>query len=78
MSSHLTEELIEKFTNDMDKYNVDDFKKEVYAASVENDSTIFSRKEEPDLFYKGGNDVKPQSGAEALLEKFKKKNGGNR
>ena len=78
MASHLTEELIEKFTNDMDNYSIDDFKKEVYAASVENDSTIFNRKEEPDLFFKSGNEVKPQSGMEALLEKFKNKNGGNR
>ena len=72
------EELIEKFTNDIDSYSVDDFKKEVYAASVENDSTIFNKKEEPDLFFKSGSEVKPQSGVEALLEKFKNKNGGNR
>lgn len=78
MNSHLTEELIEKFTNDMDKYTVDDFKKEVYAASVENDATIFNKKEEPDLFFKGNQNIKPQSGMEALLEKFKNKNGGNR
>lgn len=78
MGAHLTEELIEKFTNDMDKYTVDDFKKEVYAASVENDATIFNKKEEPDLFFKGNQNIKPQSGMEALLEKFKNKNGGNR
>jgi hypothetical protein len=78
MASHLTEELIEKFTNDMDNYSVDDFKKEVYAACVENDSTIFNRKEEPDLFFKGNNDDKPQSAVLSLLDNYKKKNGGNR
>ena len=78
MASHLTEELINKFTNEIDNYSVDDFKKEVYAACVENDATIFNRKEEPDLFFKGKNDVQPQSAVISLLDNYKRKNGGNR
>jgi len=78
MASHLSDELVSKFTNEIDTYSVDDFKKEVYAASVECDASIFSKKEEPDLFYKGTNDVTPKSAVEALLDNFKKKNGGNR
>lgn len=78
MASHLSEDLVNKFTNEIDNYSVEDFKKEVYAASVECDAAIFNKKEEPDLFYKGGTGVKPQSAVETLLDNFKRKNGGNR
>ena len=78
MSAHLSEELVNKFTNDIDNYTVDDFKKEVYAASVECDASIFSKKEEPDLYYKGNSGVETKSAVETLLDNFKKKNGGNR
>ena len=78
MASHLSDELVSKFTNEIDTYSVDDFKKEVYAASVECDASIFSKKEEPDVFYKGAHDALLKSAAKDLRDTVKKKNGGNR
>ena len=53
---YLTETAIANFKAEMENFSVEDFKKEVCTAAVENDSTIFSsRHNEPEMFYKSGN-----------------------
>lgn len=76
---YLTDEAITTFKNSMEELSVEDFKKNVCTAAVENDPSVFSnRKDEPDKFYKGdgasGKNV--ETGALALLNK--RKNGGNK
>ena len=73
---YLSEEQITSFTNNMDTYSIEDFKKEVCFAAYNADSSIFSKKneEEPDLIYKN-TDKNTESGALKLLSKHK---GGNR
>lgn len=76
---YLTDDAITTFKNSMNDLSVDEFKKDVCTAAVENDPSIFSnRKNEPDMFYKGdgasGKIV--ETGALALLNK--RKNGGNK
>lgn len=76
---HLTETSVIEFKNSMDSYSVEDFKKEVCTKAVESDSTIFSKHNEPKMFYKGGTDVDEpayQSPAVRLLNNYK--NGGNK
>lgn len=77
-AEHLTETVIEKFKAEMDNYSVEDFKKEVGYAALENDPTIFSKNAEPDRYYKGGipDSEKGLSGAERILNNYK--NGGNK
>ena len=62
----------------MDKFTVDDFKKEVCATAYDNSSTAFfsKKKDESDLIYKVNVDNKAESGIERLLDKYK--NGGNK
>jgi len=62
----------------MDNYSVEDFKKEVGYAALENDPTIFSNNAEPDRYYKGGDlgDSKGLSGWEKIMNNYK--NGGNK
>lgn len=77
---HLTDSIIETLKEGMDKYSVQDFKKEVCTAAVENDPTVFSKSAEPERYYKGGEldtgDSKNLSSMERLLQKHKY--GGNK
>lgn len=77
-SAHLTDEQIENFKNAMDSFEVADFKKEVCTAAYEADPTIFAKKEDSGLIFKGGNpdNGKTESGVIRLLNKHK--NGGNK
>lgn len=77
-SAHLTDEQIENFKNAMDSFEVADFKKEVCTAAYEADPTIFAKKEDSGLIFKGGNpdNGKTESGVIRLLNKYK--NGGNK
>ena len=77
-SAHLTDEQIENFKNAMDNFEVADFKKEVCTAAYEADPTIFAKKEDSGLIFKGGNpdNGKTESGVIRLLNKHK--NGGNK
>lgn len=77
-SAHLTDEQIENFKNVMDSFEVTDFKKEVCTAAYDADSTIFAKKEDSGLIFKGGNpdNGKTESGVIRLLNKHK--NGGNK
>ena len=74
---HLTDEAVENFKNSIDNYSVSDFEKEVCVAAVKNSPSIFSKTEEPTYIFKNvGDEGKALSGAERLLEKYKK--GGNK
>lgn len=77
-SAHLTDEQIENFKNAMDNFEVADFKKEVCMTAYEADPTIFAKKEDSGLIFKGGNpdNGKTESGVIRLLNKHK--NGGNK
>ena len=77
-SAHLTDEQIENFKNAMDNFEVADFKKEVCTAAYDADPTIFAKKEDSGLIFKGGNpdNGKTESGVIRLLNKHK--NGGNK
>lgn len=77
---HLSETALADFNARIEEFSVEDFKKEVCTAAVENDPSIFSNKQnEPEMFYKGqsaSGKTAPVSGALALLEK--RFNGGNK
>lgn len=79
---YLTDDAIASFNAAIEDTSVDEFKKNVCTAAVENDPSIFaSRKQEPDAFYKGekpdgGKGTVAMSGALALLRNSK--NGGNK
>ena len=77
-SAHLTDEQIENFKNAMDNFEVADFKKEVCTAAYDADPTIFAKKEDSGLIFKGGNpdNGKTESGVIRLLNRYK--NGGNK
>ena len=77
-SAYLTDEQIENFKNAMDSFEVADFKKEVCTAAYDADPTIFAKKEDSGLIFKGGNpdNGKTESGVIRLLNKHK--NGGNK
>lgn len=77
-AAHLTDEQIDNFKSVMDNFEVADFKKEVCTAAYEADPTIFSKKEDTGLIFKGGNpdSSKAESGVIRLLNKYK--NGGNK
>lgn len=77
-AEHLTDSVIDKFKAEIDNYSVEDFKKEVGYAALENDPTIFSKNAGPDIYYKGGNpdDSKGMTGWERILNNYK--NGGNK
>lgn len=77
-AEHLTDSVIEQFKTDMDNYTVDNFKKEVGYAALENDPTIFNKNAEPDRIFKGGkvDDSKGFTGWERILNNYK--NGGNK
>ena len=77
---YLSETAITDFNSKIDEFSVEDFKKEVCTAAVENDPTIFSKRhDEPDMYFKGNvgnNKGAAMGGALALLEK--RFNGGNK
>lgn len=76
-SSHLTDEQIESYKADMDKYSVSDFRKEVCTAAYDSDPAIFSR--ESNLIPKVDateEDRKTDTGVLRILNKYK--NGGNK
>lgn len=77
-SEYLNDSLIAELKGKMDKFTVDDFKKEVCATAYDNSSTTFfsKKKDELDLIYKVNVDNKAESGIERLLDKYK--NGGNK
>lgn len=74
-SEHLTEEAIENFKNSIDTYSIEDFEKEVCVTAVKNSPSIFSKtSEEPTLIFKSNSiGDKSLTGAERLLEKYKKR-----
>lgn len=76
-SAYLTDEQVTEFTNKMDNYSVDDFKKEICFAAYNSDTSVFakSKEDQPDLIYKCNSSKVTESGALALLIKHK---GGNR
>ena len=73
-TEHLTDSIIENLKNSVDNYSVEDFKKEVCTAAVENDPTIFEKNSSKEqLYFKGEADQKAVlTGVEKLLEKYKK------
>lgn len=79
-SEYLNDSLIEELKNNMDKFSVADFKKEVCTAAYDNsEKSLFAKKteeKEPDLLYKVNADNKTETGIERLLRKHK--NGGNK
>lgn len=79
-SEHLDDASMEALKENMDKYSVVDFKKEVCTAAVEHDPTIFSKSGEPDRFYsKGGNTADKFEGRTAVERLLNKHiNGGNK
>ena len=79
-SEHLDDASMEALKENMDKYSVADFKKEVCTAAVEHDPTIFSKSGEPDRFYsKGGNTADKFEGRTAVERLLNKHiNGGNK
>ncbi len=77
--SHLTEAQISEYKESMEKFSVDEFKKEICTAAVETDSTIFSKKAEDQVYFKGSVEAAPEKGLsrlERLLDNYK--NGGNK
>lgn len=74
-SAHLTEDQVQTYTENIDKYSVEDFKKEVCVAAYDTDSSLFSKKDSDDMIYKTNSDKSVETGALKLLSKHK---GGNR
>ena len=76
-SVYLTDEQISSFKENMDNYEVADFKKEVCTAAWESDPSIFSKREDSGLIFKGDNSgSKTETGVLGILNKYK--NGGNK
>lgn len=77
-AQHLTDSIIEKLKSSIEDYSVNEFKKEVCTAAVENDVSIFNNGNPSTSYYYTGNtsDSKNMSGIERLLEKHK--NGGSK
>lgn len=83
-SEYLTDEAIEKFKAEIENYSIEDFKKEVCTAAVDNNPTIFEKNGEPEPTYvfKGGDPEtgKPNNsvvtGVKRILDNYK--NGGNK
>lgn len=81
-AEYLSDSTIEELNSKIDTYSVEDFKKEVCTAAVENNMSVLSKKNEevPTIFYKGGIPDTDKSVAETpvirLLNKYK--NGGNK
>jgi len=76
---YLTEADIDNFTKTMADFSVEDFKKNVCTAAVENDPSIFeNRKQEPEFFYKNNNATSRDSVTGVLGLLNKRKNGGNK
>lgn len=76
---YLTEADIDNFTKTMADFTVEDFKKNVCTAAVENDPSIFAnRKQEPEFFYKNNNATSRDSVTGVLGLLNKRKNGGNK
>ena len=77
-ATHLTDEQIEAFKANMSNYEITDFKKEVCTTAYEADPTMFSKKEDSSLIFKGGapEGKTVESGVIRLLNKYK--NGGNK
>lgn len=71
-SAHLTEEQITEFTDKMDDFSVEDFKKEVCFAAYKSDASVIvgAKEEEPDLIYKN-TEKTTLTGALKLLNKHK-------
>ena len=80
-AEHLSDSVAEQYKANIDNYSVEEFKKEICTAVLENDDpTIFSKNVEPDRYYKGGaaDDTNPKgvAGWERIL--IKHKHGGNK
>ncbi len=82
-SQFLSDNSIETFKSDIDKYSVEDFRKEVCTAAYDNSPSIFSRKDTETNFYHkistdlGSDKNEPMNGAEKILYNYKKRQGGN-
>lgn len=74
-AAHLTEEQFTEYTNKVDNYSVEDFKKEVCVAAYDTDSSLFAKKDVEDLIHKPDSEKSYETGALRLLNKHK---GGNR
>lgn len=77
-SEHLSDELLESFKTKIDEYSVSDFKKEVCTAAYDNDTSLFSKKDDDIGLYPKVDNFERESLSpmEKLLELHKKK-GGN-
>lgn len=77
-SENLTDNKIQEFKSAMEKYSVDDFRKEVCVAAYEANKTFLTHKDDDALIYKntGSEGSKYESGAVRLLRKNKQ--GGNK
>lgn len=73
--SSLGENQVESFKKEIDKYSVDEFKKEVCAAAYESNHSIFSKQDEP-IYPKVGGSIKPNT-LEEYLDSYISKKGGN-
>ena len=78
-AEHLTDESIDTFKTNIASYSVEDFKKEICTAAVENNPSIFSKHDEPEHLYAKNIDDsdKGLSGMERILNQYKR-NGGNK
>lgn len=74
-ANYLTDEQIDIYKADIDKYTISDFKKEICMAAYEANPTIFSNKEQG-LIFTGANSDKNESGVMRILNKYK--SGGNK
>lgn len=75
-AAYLTDEQIESYKENMDNYNVADFKKEICTAAYDADPSIFSNRENGLIYTGSTSDGKTESGAIRILNKYK--NGGNK
>ena len=76
---YIAVETIDKLKAEINNFTVDNFKKEVCTAALENDSSIFSHKQEESKMIPKVDNISEKtslSGAIALLNK--RKNGGNK
>lgn len=72
----ISEEVYNKYKEKIAEFSVEDFKKELCTAAFEADPTIFNKKEDSTLIFKGNNQKEKLTGAAALIAKHK--TGGNK
>lgn len=72
----LSENQVESFKSEINKYSVDDFKKEVCAAAYESNHGLFAKQQEEPIYPKLTGSSKPNS-LEEYLDSYIAKKGGN-